>query len=80
MGWADPNVRLHYLPFTFSPNRGCRPSDPSATVHLEIYASFEFQPILGNGELLRTLAHTVDRLLDHSSNDVREWMEYYTRV
>jgi hypothetical protein len=46
------------------------PSDPSATVHLEIYASFEFQPILGNGELLRTLAPTVDRLLDHSSNDV----------
>ena len=73
MGWADPNVRLPHLPPTFSPNRGCRPPDPSAAIQLGIYASFEFQPMLGDGELLRTLALTVDQLLDRSSKDVREW-------
>ncbi|KAF8129600.1 TPR-like protein [Boletus edulis] len=42
------------------------PSDPSATVHLEVYASFEFQPMLGAGEQLRKLTVTVKQLLDRS--------------
>ncbi|KAF8436633.1 CHAT domain-containing protein [Boletus edulis BED1] len=42
------------------------PSDPSATVHLEVYASFEFQPMLGAGEQLRKLTVTVNQLLDRS--------------
>ncbi|KAF8444140.1 hypothetical protein L210DRAFT_3112705 [Boletus edulis BED1] len=42
------------------------PSDPSSTVHLEVYASFEFQPMLGAGEQLRKLTVTVKQLLDRS--------------
>ncbi|KAF8119907.1 CHAT domain-containing protein [Boletus edulis] len=43
------------------------PSDPSATVRLEVYATFEFQPILGTGELLRKISLTVEQLLDRSA-------------
>ena len=50
-----------------------RPSDLSATVSLAIHASFEFQPILGNGEQLRKLSITVDELLDRSEKDFREY-------
>jgi hypothetical protein len=46
------------------------PSDPSATVCLEVYASFEFRPMLGDGELLRKLTITVEQLLDRSAKDV----------
>ncbi|KAI9566935.1 TPR-like protein [Boletus coccyginus] len=46
------------------------PSDPSATVCLEIYASFELQPTLGAGEQLRELTITVEELLDCSAKDV----------
>jgi hypothetical protein len=44
----------------------------SATFCLGIYASFEFQPMLGDGEELRTLTVTVERLLDLSAKDVGE--------
>ncbi|KAG6369820.1 hypothetical protein JVT61DRAFT_13534 [Boletus reticuloceps] len=44
------------------------PSDLSATVCLEVYASFEFQPTLGTGEQLRKLTITVEQLLDRSVN------------
>ncbi|KAF8127680.1 hypothetical protein EV363DRAFT_468274, partial [Boletus edulis] len=47
------------------------PSDPSATICLEVYASFEFQPMLGTGEQLRELQITVEQLLDRSANDVQ---------
>ncbi|KAF8436587.1 CHAT domain-containing protein [Boletus edulis BED1] len=40
------------------------PSDQSATVCLEVYASFEFQPMLGAGEQLRKLTITVEQLSD----------------
>ncbi|KAF8129530.1 TPR-like protein [Boletus edulis] len=40
------------------------PSGPSATVCLEVYASFEFQPMLGAGEQLRKLTITVEQLSD----------------
>ncbi|KAF8135605.1 TPR-like protein [Boletus edulis] len=39
---------------------------PSATVCLEIYASFEFQPMLGAGEQLRKLTITVKQLVDRT--------------
>ncbi|KAF8129527.1 CHAT domain-containing protein [Boletus edulis] len=47
-----------------------RPSDPSATVCLEVYASFECQPMLGTGEQLRKLTTTVKQLLDSSENHI----------
>ncbi|KAF8443803.1 CHAT domain-containing protein [Boletus edulis BED1] len=46
------------------------PSDRSATVALEVYASFEFQPMLGTGEHLQKLTITVDQLLDRSTRHV----------
>ncbi|KAG6371215.1 TPR-like protein [Boletus reticuloceps] len=46
------------------------PSDRSATVRLEVYASFEFQPMLGTGEHLRKLTITVDQLLDRSAKHI----------
>jgi hypothetical protein len=54
-------------------DRVCRPSDLLATVCLEVYASFEFQPTLGAGEQLRKLTITVEQLLDRSAKDVRKW-------
>ncbi|KAF8132474.1 CHAT domain-containing protein [Boletus edulis] len=46
------------------------PSNRSATVGLEVYASVEFQPMLGTGEHLRTLTITVDQLLDCSAKHI----------
>ncbi|KAG6371184.1 hypothetical protein JVT61DRAFT_9806 [Boletus reticuloceps] len=46
------------------------PSDPSATVCLEVYASFECQPMLGTGEQLRKLTVTVKQLLDRSKEHI----------
>ncbi|KAF8436628.1 CHAT domain-containing protein [Boletus edulis BED1] len=46
------------------------PSDPSATVCLEVYASFEFQPMLGAGKQLRKLTITVKQLLDRSEKHI----------
>ena len=56
----------------FGPDRACSPSALSATVRLEIYASFEFQPVLGDGERLRTLTITVEQLSDRNAEGVRE--------
>ena len=72
MEWVDSNVRS-LSPTGVSFDRVRRPSDLSATVCLEVYASFEFQPMLGAGEQLRKLTITVEQLLDASSKDVREW-------
>ncbi|KAF8129538.1 CHAT domain-containing protein, partial [Boletus edulis] len=47
-----------------------KPSDPSATVCLEVYASFEFQPMLGAGEQLRKLTITVKQLLDRGEKHI----------
>lgn len=44
-------------------------------MHLEIYGSFELQPVLGNGKPLRKLTITVEQLLDHSVQCIREWMD-----
>ncbi|KAG6376816.1 hypothetical protein JVT61DRAFT_1842 [Boletus reticuloceps] len=46
------------------------PSDRSVTIGLEVYASFEFQPMLGTGEHLRKLTITVDQLLDRSAKHI----------
>ncbi|KAF8444075.1 CHAT domain-containing protein [Boletus edulis BED1] len=46
------------------------PSDPSATVRLEVYASFELQPMLGAGEQLRKLTITVKQLLDRGEKHI----------
>jgi len=73
MEWADPNVRFPTFPTGVSPDRVRRPLDPLATVYLAVYASFELQPTLGAGELLRELTITVEELLDRSAKDVREW-------
>ncbi|KAF8549076.1 hypothetical protein OG21DRAFT_640744 [Imleria badia] len=42
------------------------PSDPSAKVQLSLCASFEFSPMLGNGESLRTVEICVGDLLDYT--------------
>ncbi|KAF8125432.1 hypothetical protein EV363DRAFT_630578 [Boletus edulis] len=46
------------------------PSDPSATVCLEVYAAFEFQPMLGTGEQLRKLTITAKQLLDRGEKHI----------
>ena len=74
MEWTDSNVRSP-SPTGVSPDRVCRPSDLLTTICLEVYASFEFQPMLGAGEQLRKLTITVEQLLDRSAKDVREWDE-----
>jgi hypothetical protein len=81
MEWANSNVRSP-SPTGVSPDRVPRPSDLSATVCLEVYASFEFQPMSGaaSGELLRKLTITLEQLLDRSAKDVREWDGFFTRV
>ena len=43
-----------------------RPSDPSIMVRLVVCASFEFAPMLGRGEPLRTLETSVGALLDRT--------------
>ena len=73
MEWADSNVRSHSPTMVNFILRVHRPSGLSATVCLEIYASFEFQAILGAGEQLGKLTSTVKQLLDYSTKRVREW-------
>ncbi|KAI9573138.1 CHAT domain-containing protein [Boletus coccyginus] len=46
------------------------PLDPSATICLKVYASFELQATLGAGEQLRELPFTVKELLGCSAKDV----------
>ena len=43
-----------------------RPSDPSAKVQLSVCASFEFSPMLGNGEVLHTVEICVGDLIDNT--------------
>ncbi|KAN0086177.1 hypothetical protein V8E55_007311, partial [Tylopilus felleus] len=50
-------------------------SDLSAIIRLEVYASFEFKPMLGAGEQLRRLKTTVEQLLNRSEKVIREWDE-----
>ena len=71
MGRADSNVRPPFSKWD-SPDRVRRPSDLSATVFLEIYATFEVQPILSAGMQIRRLAVTVEQLLDRSAKVVCE--------
>ena len=54
------------------PDALCRPSVLSAAIRIEVYASFEFQPMLGSGEQLRSLTITTEQLLDRSARGVRE--------
>ena len=54
------------------PDTLCSPSILSAIVRLEIYASFEFQPMLGSGEQLRKITITMGQLLDRSTTGVCE--------
>ena len=70
-GMGRSQCEAPYLP-RVSSNRDCRPSDMSAIVRLAIYASFEFQPTLGQGELLRSLTVTVEQLLDRSARELRK--------
>lgn len=72
MEWADPNVRSASATGV-SPDKVRRPSDMSATIRLEVYASFEFQPTLGAAQQLRKFTTTVEQLSDWSAKDVREW-------
>ncbi|KAF8129042.1 TPR-like protein [Boletus edulis] len=46
------------------------PSDPSAAVCLEVYASFESQAMLGTGEPLQKLTITVKQLLDRGEKHI----------
>ena len=43
-----------------------RPSDPSAKVRLSVCGSFEFSPMLGNGEALHTVEICVGDLIDNT--------------
>lgn len=71
MDWADTDVRFSF-PNWCRPDSVCSPPALSATVRLEVYASFELQPTLGAGEPLRKLVITVEELLDRSEKDVRK--------
>ena len=73
MEWTYPDVKLPSTTEITIANIVCRSSDMSATIRLEVYASFEFQPMLGSGEQLQMLTTTVGQLLDRSTNDVCEW-------
>ena len=73
MEWTDPDVKSPSTTEITISNLVRRSSDMSATIRLEVYASFEFQPMLGSGEQLRRLTATVGQLLDRSAKDVREW-------
>ena len=75
MEWADSNVIGSLSLAGAGPDRARRPSDLSATICLEVYASFEFQPMLGSGGQLGRLTTTVQQLLDRSAKDIREWDE-----
>ncbi|KAG1852138.1 hypothetical protein DFJ58DRAFT_746170 [Suillus subalutaceus] len=46
------------------------PSEPSSKVRLGVYASFELDPMLGHGELLRTFEISVGELLDRSEKSL----------
>ncbi|KAG2757723.1 hypothetical protein P692DRAFT_20867258 [Suillus brevipes Sb2] len=46
------------------------PSKPSSKVRLSVYASFELGPMLGHGELLRTIEISVGELLDRSERSL----------
>ena len=72
MGGTNPSVRFPVFDCA-SPHKDCSPSDLSATVCLRVYASFEFQPMLGNGEHLRVLTTTVEQLLDHGLQEIRKY-------
>ena len=76
MGGANPSVRFPMFDCT-SPNKDRSPSDLSATIYLRVYASFEFQPMSGNGEHLRVLTTTVEQLLDRG---LQEICKYCVRV
>ena len=59
------------------PDALCSPSVLSAAICLEVYASFEFQPMLGSGEQLRKVTITMEQLLDHSATRVRECQQVW---
>lgn len=71
MEWVISNVRSHFF-IPVGPDRPRRPADMSATICLEVYASFEIQPTLGVGEQLRKLTMTAEQLLVSSAKDIRE--------
>ena len=76
MEWIYPDVRspstTKVAISNFNIVRPSTSSDMSATIRLEVYASFEFQPMLGSGEQLRRLTTTVWQLLDRSAKDLRK--------
>lgn len=65
MGGYDPAVGILYSTW-FVVLMISRPSENSAKVWLSICASFEFSPMLGNGEVLRTVEIRVRDLLDNA--------------
>lgn len=46
-----------------------RPSEPLTKVQISVCASFEFSPMLGNGEILRTVEICVGDLLDNTRRE-----------
>ncbi|KAG1732626.1 CHAT domain-containing protein [Suillus paluster] len=53
--------------FSAGIEKDSRPSEPSSKVRVSVYASFELDPMLGPGELLRTFEISVGELLDRSA-------------
>ena len=47
----------------------------SAAVRFEVYASFEFQPMLGSGEQLQEFTITMGQLLNRSATGIREYQQ-----
>ena len=71
--WTGPIPMLDPLSLAMDcPDPLRSPSVLSAAVRLEVYASFELQPMLGSGEQLRKITITVGQLLDRSATGVRE--------
>lgn len=48
------------------------PADSSTTVSLRIFAAFEFERMLGRGQLMRKAELTVGELLHHSDQSLRK--------
>ena len=59
------------------PDALCSPSILSAVIRLEVYASFEFQPMLGSGEQLRKIMITMEQLSDRSATGVRACQQVF---
>jgi hypothetical protein len=58
--------------FTADIEKDHRSSELVSKIQVSVYASFELGPMLGHGELIRTLEISVGELLDRSEKSNRQ--------